>query len=68
MGKYDRMDGISRQVAICFDGDEQGQVIQTDIATFESYYRPLGWTLIGQAQPLPVISDIKPLNRQGNLI
>lgn len=65
--EYARLDAIDRQVFICFDG-EDGLVIQTDISTYESYYRHLGWELMGRAQPFPEIADIKPLNRQKRLI
>ena len=43
---------LEEQVYICFDG-EDGLVIQTDIRTFDSYYRLLGWELLGVANPLP---------------
>ena len=43
---------IEGQVYICFDGPD-GLVIQTSIETYQSYYRRLGWELLGQAEPLP---------------
>lgn len=46
------MDAIERQVYICFDGPD-GLVIQTNIGTYNRYYKLLGWQLIGRATPLP---------------
>lgn len=40
----------NEQVYICLDGID-GVVIQTTRATFESYYRPLGYRLLGIAMP-----------------
>jgi len=49
---YKQLDTICRQIYCCFDGPD-GLVIQTDIATYESYYQRLGWELLGRATPLP---------------
>lgn len=43
---------IEKEVYICFDGPS-GLVIQTNIGTYTSYYKKLGWELIGRAEPLP---------------
>ncbi len=67
MRYYARLDSIDRQVYISLD-DNNGQVIQTDIATYYSYYKLLGWKLLGRASQLPGISKgPKPLNIQGEL-
>lgn len=46
-----RLPYIERQVYICFDGPD-GLVIQTSIETYNSYYKLLGWELMGRATPL----------------
>ena len=43
---------IEKQVYIYFDGPD-GLVIQTGINTYEHYYKPLGWELMGPASALP---------------
>lgn len=43
--------GENEQVFICFDGPD-GLVIQTTRTTFESFYRLLGWELLGPAKAL----------------
>jgi len=45
-----------RQVYICFDGPD-GLVIQTTERTFYSYYRWLGWEMIGPATELSLFGD-----------
>ena len=67
MNSYNRLAHIERQVYISFDG-EGGLIIQTDIATYYSYYKLLGWHLLGRAVPLPVITEaVTPHNRQSEL-
>ena len=57
-----RLGYIERQVYTCFDG-RGGLVIQTDIATYQSYYKVLGWELMGRAQPLPGIQAKTYMNQ-----
>jgi hypothetical protein len=42
---------IENQVYICFDGPD-GLVMQVTYETFLSYYRLLGWELLGPANPM----------------
>lgn len=46
-----RLPYIEQQVYICFDGPG-GLVIQTSIETYNSYYKLLGWELMGRATPM----------------
>ena len=46
------MGTIEKQVYICMNGPEN-QVIQTTIETYNTYYKLLGWELMGGATPLP---------------
>ncbi len=65
---YSKLDAISRQVYVSFDGAD-GLIIQTDIATYHSYYKPLGWELLSRATPLPVITEeATPINKQARLL
>lgn len=51
-----RLDYIDGQCYICFDGPD-GLIIQTSMESFLSYYKWLGWELLGRAAPLPIIGD-----------
>lgn len=48
--KRKKLPAENEQVYISLD-DHDGVVIQTTRATFESYYRPLGYRLLGRAIP-----------------
>jgi hypothetical protein len=45
---------IESQVYIQKDGFD----IQTDIASFKTYYKRLGWSIVGQAPALPGFKDV----------
>ena len=65
---YTKLDAISRQVYVSFDGADS-LVIQADIATYHSYYKALGWELLGRATPLPIITEeATPINKQATLL
>ena len=49
--------GGNEQVYISLDGPD-GVVIQTTMATYGDYYRPLGYRLIGKVVKLPCFEKI----------
>ena len=44
------------QVFVYFD-DPDDQVIQTTYSTYLSYYRHIGWQLLGKAAELPLVPE-----------